>query len=546
MQLFPRDPPWDGEFEPFRPSKPLLQQPTRHRSPEDTSLTSLLIKNARVVDGTGAPPTNADIAIDGDLIAAVATGLDIDAEHVIDASGAVASPGFIDVHSHGGAGIIERPTADSKVHDGVTTEVLGNCGSSPFPSEKFRSAAEFFDAVDEAGTSINRAFLAGMGSIRSFVMGPGAVAASPDELGAMRGELARSIEEGAFGVSTGLIYPPGCFATREEMAEVIKTAGEADALYVTHMRDEGDEIEDAIGEAEFIARASGTRLHISHVKLSGKRNWHKIDWLEERLRGLIDGGVDLACDRYPYTASATDLGVLLPNWVHDGAAQQRMERLGDSDARSRIESEILGNHPEPEYWDTVLVSAVPEGEDAAYNGKTLAEVAAMRGERPAETIMNLLARRESVPAIVIFCMCEENLRRILSWPFVAAGSDARARIAAEKFGTDKPHPRAYGTFARFLGRYVREENVLSLEEAVRRITSLPAERLGLRDRGVIREGALADITILDPDTIADRATYHDPHQASAGILHVIVNGQPVIENGSHNGALPGRILRRSG
>ena len=413
-------------------------------------------------------------------------------------------------------------------------------------TEKFPSADAFFGLVDEVGTSVNRAFLAGLGSIRASVMGLGGGAASPDQIGTMHDTLARCIEEGAFGVSTGLIYPPGCFTTREEMAEVVKAAGDAGALYATHMRDEGDVIDDAIDEAAFIARAGGARLHISHVKLSGKRNWHKIDWLEERLRGLIDGGLDLACDRYPYTASATDLGVLLPNWVHDGTAQQRMERLGDSDARGRIESEVLGNHPEPEYWDTVLISAMPEGGDAAYNGKTLAEVAAMRGERPVETVMNLLARRESMPAIVIFCMCEENLRRVLSWPFVAAGSDARARTASEKDGTDKPHPRAYGTFARLLGRYVREENVLSLEEAVRRITSLPAERLGLSDRGVIREGAAADITIFDPDAIADRATYHEPHQPSAGILHVIVNGRPVIENGSHNGALPGRVLRRSG
>jgi N-acyl-D-amino-acid deacylase len=499
-----------------------------------------------VIDGTGSPAVNANIAVENDLITAVAPDLNIDAEQVIDARGAVASPGFIDMHSHGGAGIIERTTADSKAHDGVTTEVLGNCGSSPFPTDKFPSADAFFGLVDEVGTSINRAFLAGLGSIRAAVMGSGAEPASPEQIRTMRDTLAGCIEEGAFGVSTGLIYPPGCFTTREEMAEIAKAAGDAGALYATHMRDEGDEIEDAIDEAAFIAKASGARLHISHVKLSGKRNWHKIDWLEERLRGLIDSGIDLACDRYPYTASATDLGVLLPNWAHDGAAQQRMERLGDADARGRIESEILGDHPEPEYWDTALISAVPEGEDTAYNGKTLAEVAAMRDERPVETIMNLLARRESMPAIVIFSMCEENLRRVLSWPFVAAGSDARARIASEKFGTDKPHPRSYGTFARFLGRYVREENVLALEEAVRRITSLPAERLGLRDRGVIRAGALADITIFDPDTIADRATYHEPHQPSAGILHVIVNGQPVIENGSHNGALPGRILRRSG
>jgi N-acyl-D-amino-acid deacylase len=367
-----------------------------------------------------------------------------------------------------------------------------------------------------------------------------------NEMERMKELVRRGMEDGAIGMSTGLIYPPGCFAAREEMAAVVRAAGEAGALYATHMRDEGDEIEDAIGEAEFIARTAGARLHISHVKLSGKRNWHKIDWLEERLRGMIDGGIDLACDRYPYTASATDLGVLLPNWVHDGAPQRRLERLGDADARGRIEREILGNHPEPEYWDTVLISSVPEGEDAAVNGRTLTEVAAMRGERPVETVMNLLARHERMPAIVIFCMCEENVRRVLSWPFVATGSDARARVPSERAAAERPHPRSYGTFARFLGKYVREEKLLPLEEAVRRITSLPAERLGLRGRGVIREGALADITIFDPEAVADRATYADPHQPSAGMLHVIVNGRPVIENGAHNGALPGRMLRRSG
>jgi len=474
----------------------------------------------------------------------VGPGLDVDADVVIDAAGAVAAPGFIDIHSHGGTGILERAGADSKVHDGVTTEVLGNCGSSPFPTERFRSAADFLEAVDTAGTAVNRVLLAGLGSIRSFVMGPGAGAASAEQIATMRGELARCLDEGAFGVSTGLIYPPGCFASRGEMAGVISAAGERRALYVTHMRDEGSGIEAAIDEAEAVARAAGARLQIAHVKLSGERNWGKIDWLEERLGRLIDDGFDVACDRYPYTASATDLGVLAPQWVHDGPAADRMERLRDADTRRCVEDEILAEHPEPQYWESVLLSSVPGAEDAEYNGKTLAEAAGMRGERPVETLMNLLAEHEKLAAIVIFCMCEENVRRILSWPFVAVASDARARVAAEASGPDRPHPRAYGTFARFLGRYVRDEKLVPLAEAVRRITSLPAERLGLRDRGVVREGAFADITVFDPDTIADRATYDDPHRTSDGVLHVIVNGRPVIENGEHTDARPGRALRR--
>ena len=510
----------------------------------------MLIKGAFVIDGTGAPAAKADIAIDGDRVASIAPRINAPAEKIIHAHGAVAAPGFIDLHAHGGPGILKNPTADSKVHDGVTTEALGNCGSSPFPDHShdngYRSAADFFEAVEEAGTSINRAFLAGLGSIRSFVMGASSNAASPDDTRAMRNELARCLEEGVFGVSTGLIYPPGCFASREEMAEVAKAAGDAGALYATHMRDEGDDVEAAIAEAEFVAKASGTRLQISHVKLSGERNWRKMDWLDDRLHAMLEDGLDLACDRYTYTASATDMGVLLPNWVHDGPPEQRMARLRDPDLRGRIEDEVLAAHPEPAYWDGILISSVPEGEDPACGGRSLSEVAAMRGQRPIEVVIDLLAEHRQKPTIVIFCMCEENLRRVLSWPFVAVGSDARARVARNETGGDKPHPRAYGTFSRLLGRYVREEKLLSLEEAIRRITSLPAQRLGLADRGVLREGACADITVFDPDTIIDRATFTEPHQTSEGVLHVIVNGRLVIENGSHNGALPGRMLRRPG
>ena len=511
-------------------------------------LASLVIKGVRVIDGTGAPAREADIAIEGDKISRIAPDIDSPGEKTIRANGAVAAPGFIDMHAHGGTGILENQTAESKVHDGVTTEVLGNCGSSPFPGNPddggYRSAADFLDAVDKAGTSINRVFLAGQGSIREFVMGRGSRAASPQELAAMRAEADRCIEEGAFGISTGLIYPPGCFARREEIAEIAKAAGEVRGIYATHMRSEGDHVEEAIDEADFIARTSGARLQISHVKVAGKRNWHKIDWLDERLHSLAESDVDLACDRYTYIAAATDIASILPHWVQEGSDEQRMDRLKDPETRGRVEQEILAEHPEPEYWDSVVISWAPEGADPACQGKSLREIGEMRGERPVDALMNLLAEHKSKCAAVFFSMCEENLRRILSWPFVAGGSDARARVTANEPPGSKPHPRAYGTFSRLLGKYVREEKLLSLEEAVRRITSLPAGRLGLSDRGVLREGAFADITVFDPAAIASPATFTDPHQTSVGITYVLVNGRPVIENGEHNGQLPGRALRR--
>ena len=521
--------------------------PAADHSTEGPTLISLLIKGARVVDGTGAPAFEADIAVDADKISEIGPCIDAPAENVIDAAGCVAAPGFIDIHAHGGLTMLENITADSKAHDGVTTEVLGNCGFSPFPARPkesgFRSAAEFFTAIEKAGSSINRAFLTGLGAVRAFVMGDGADAPSPKDMKAMRLEVARSLEEGTFGVSSGLIYPPGCFASREEIAEVARPAGAVGALYATHMRSEGDDIETALEETEFVARTSGAAPQISHIKLSGRRNWHKIDWLETRLRGMLDDGLDLACDRYTYIASATDLGVVLPNWVHEGPAERRMQRLRDPEIRGRVEREVLTLHPEPEYWDSVLISSMPNGGEQAYVGKNLRQVADERNERPIDALFNLLASQKQKPSVVFFSMCEENLRRVLSWPFVGIGSDARARSHTEP-STEKPHPRAYGTFSRLMGRYVRDEKILPLEEAVRRVTSMPAGRLGLSRRGVLREGAFADVTIFDPETVTDRGTFTEPCRTPPGILYVLVNGRPVIENGKHTGALPGRMLRR--
>jgi N-acyl-D-amino-acid deacylase len=439
-------------------------------------------------------------------------------------------------------------SADSKLFDGVTTEALGNCGSTPFPAPtgdgRFRHADDFFSEVDLTGTAINRVFLVGLGTVRGLVIGRSDRAASPDEIAAMQNEVAVALADGCFGVSTGLIYPPGCFADAEEVAAVARPAGELGALYATHMRDEGVEIEAALDEAEHIAAASGCRLQVSHLKLGGRRSWDKIDWLERRMTAMRSR-IDAAADRYPYTAAATDIGVIVPQWVQEGHAEARMERLRDPDVRARVEAEVFELHPEPEYWDRIVISSVPESVDPAYNGLTVREIAEREGERPIDTVLNLLAEHPGKPAAVFFSMSEDNLRRIIAWPFVAVGSDARAHVPVGDALRTRPHPRAYGTFARALGVLCRDWGLFPLEEAVRKMTSLPASRLGLDDRGVVRPGAFADLALFDPETVRDRATYADPHQTSAGIPFVIVNGQVAVENGTATGRRPGRMLRKS-
>ncbi len=506
----------------------------------------MLIKNARVVDGTGAPAFEADIALKGDRIARIAPHLDGPAEQTLDAAGHIVAPGFIDIHSHGELHALTAQTADSKIHDGVTTEVLGNCGSTPFPSAHargFRTASAFFKQLSEHGSSINRAFLVGLGSLREFVMGRTDQPASPDEVAAMRSEAARALDDGVFGVSSGLIYPPGCFADRTELGAVAQAAGDVGALYATHMRSEGNQIEEALDEAEYIARTSGARLQISHLKLSGRPNWGKIDWLERRLLAMADT-VDLGCDRYPYTASATDMGVILPNWVHEGPVAMRIARLKDPETRARIAQEVRDSYPDPDSWGRVLITGMPRGGDPACVGHTVEAISRATGRTPVDVVLDLLAAHEGKPGVIFFSMSEDNLRRILTWPFVGVGSDARCQSPHGEDLRSRPHPRAYGTFCRWLGRYVRDEKLLPLEEAIRKITSLPAGRLGLTDRGVLREGAAADITVFNPETIIDQATFTEPHQFSVGIEHVIVNGRAVIEHGTHNGQLPGKVLKR--
>lgn len=523
----------------------------------------ILIVNGTVVDGTGAAGKPLDVGLSGERIRALADLQGQSARTVIDATGCIVAPGFVDIHSHGDTFTLACPRADSKVLDGVTTEVSGNCGASPFPlNQRMRDrisdsaqplgiqvdwpdADGFFARQEAVGTAINRAHLAGHGALRSFVIGRSAREPTAEELDLMRRELAVCLEQGALGLSSGLIYPPGCYATTHELIALCDVAAHYGVPYCTHIRSEGDAIESAVEEVAKVARATGVRVQLSHVKVSGRRNWGKIRWLKQKLSALRDEGVDLCGDRYPYIASSTDLDVVLPNWMLEGGPDAELERLATRETRDRAAEQVLASIPDAEYWNEIRISSVTSAKNRPLEGKSIAEVAALQHKSPIDTVFDLLIEEKRRVAVIIFCMCEENLREVLSWPFVMIGSDCAARADHGPTSKGKPHPRAFGTFARTLGRYVREEKVLRLEEALFKMTGQPANHFGLQERGCLKPGYFADVTIFHPEHISDQATYDNPQQYSKGIKYVLVNGKLVVAGGRHTGALPGHVLRRT-
>jgi len=522
----------------------------------------ILIKNGLVVDGTGRPGRTADLAVVGDRITAIAALPHGAGRRVIDAAGCVVAPGFIDIHSHSDFLWLLRPRSESKVMDGVTTEVCGNCGSSPFPlrgqllshrREGFRKygldvdwsdAQGFFRRAERTPASINRAFLVGHGALRACVAGFSSRKPSDAELREMSRELAAAIEAGAFGLSSGLEYPPGCYADADELASLCATARAAGGLYTTHMRNEGDSLEASVNETLSVARRSGVRVQISHLKTAGQDNWSKVEKLKALLEQAIADGVDLGCDRYPYVACSTDLDFLLPQWVYDGGIDAEIARLKDEKVRRDVAQQVVARFHAPDFWDTVLISSVYGLAHKDFEGKTVAQIAQQSGRSPIEVVFDLVIDERGRVGIVMFNMSEDNLCQILSWPFVMVGSDSSVRAVEGPLSDGKPHPRSYGTFSRVLARYWREKRVLGLEQAVWKMTGLPAQRLGLKDRGTLAVGRFADITIFDPSHVTDNATFENPHRYSSGIRHVLVNGQLTVEDGRHTGALNGRILRR--
>ena len=530
---------------------------------------ALIFENASVIDGTGRAAFAAEVALAGERIAAVAEKLPEELKRNVprvDLNGKTLAPGFIDIHAHGELEPLADNSAASKVTGGVTTEISGNCGIAPFPllgplRERFekearddygwgperlnwRGAGEYFQRLEEAGCAINRGFLAGHGALRAAVNGYGDNQFDTAGRKKLSAALEECLEAGCFGLSTGLVYPPGCFAPAEEIAGLAELCVRHGALYTTHMRSESDKLEDAIAETLDVCRRTGVRTQISHLKTAAKRNWHKIDFLEKALHQARRDGLDVHADRYPYIASSTGLDAVFSRWAYAGGASEEMKRLKDDATCARMEAEIVARNPSPDYWNGVQIAGVT---DPALRpriaGKTIAEIAAEWKMRPFDALRKILIEDDLRTSAIFFTMSEENLERIYSWDFVMVASDATARNVTGPTKTAAPHPRTFGTFPRALAKYWRERKVFSLEEAVRRMTGLPAEVFNLRDRGVIRPGAFADLAVFDPQTIRDEATYADSNRFSSGLARVYVNGALVVQDGKILAARPGKVLR---
>lgn len=524
-------------------------------------MKGLVFRGATVADGTGHAAFKADVAVAGERIVRVSaeSAEAADGFEIIDAAGAVLAPGFIDIHAHSDFSALALPLAESKSTQGVTTEVSGQCGFSPFPvcvdsaAELLRQAALWKVELDwqdyagyrrrleQAGSAINHRIFVGHGTLRSSVSDGEARPLNAAETAAMCKTASRALEQGASGVSAGLLYPPGCYGETDELVALGAAAAAADKPFAFHMRNEGERIIQALDEVLAVARDSGCRVHVSHLKVSGPENWQLMDTVLETIRQARNQGLRITADCYPYIASHTTLSVVLPHWVKEGGDVTLVERLRSQSMRQRIGAEVRQRYA-ADYWTRVTVSLVEKGGLEGLPGLTIAELAAQRRQDPVEVVLDIITESHNGVSAVFFSMSHENLLRVMAEPYVAVGSDAAAMpLAADKI-RGKPHPRGFGAFPRVFARLVRESGVFSLEEAVRRMTSLPARILGLPDRGVVREGAVADLVLFDASRFSDAATFKEPVRPPEGLAMVVTAGVPVWRNGEFTGQQPGRAL----
>ena len=496
----------------------------------------VLITGARVIDGSGTPWYYADIGIKGDSIAAVGLLPGASAAVRIDGRGLVASPGFIDIHSHGRRGIFAVPTAENYLREGVTTIVEGPDGSSPLP------LAPFLERVSKTPISINFATFVGQGTIRQNVVGLANRKATPEEIEKMKGLAAQAMRDGAFGLSTGLFYVPGNFTPTEEVIEIAKVVGRMGGIHISHMREEAAHVLDSVRETIRIGEEGGLPTQITHHKIIGKSNWGASVESLKLVEAARARGVDVTIDASPYTASSTGIAALFPQWALEGGQKSVVERLSAPEQRARIKTVIVQNIKfDRGAGDPKNIAIASCSFDRTLAGKNLAEITRARGVEPtienaADTAIEL--QQKGGCSAVYHAIGEEDVVRILRSPYTMIGSDGEIPV----FGQAAPHPRSYGTFARLLGVYVREQHVLTLEEGVRRMSGLTAARLKLWDRGLLRPGMKADVVLFDPDKIADRATFEKPHQYSVGVHDVLVNGKFVLRDGRVTSERPGRVL----
>lgn len=527
-------------------------------------MDDILIRGGMVIDGSGSPACVADVAIAGDRITAVGPALERTAHRVVDARGLTVTPGLIDIHTHSDFTLPVNTRAESKIRQGVTTEVIGNCGFSAAPAlpgtstmlAEYLSAsapwltfrdttfAEYLDTFP--ATSVNVIPQVGHNTLRLMTVGMEARAATAGELAAMAELLTEALDAGALGLSTGLFTAPGIHAGPEEVHALARVLKQRGARYSTHVRDEGNRVFEAVREAIALARSTGVHVQIAHLKLSGMDNWGGASKLLDEIDAARREGVPVDCDQYPYDTGTNPLRNLLPPWVQQGGIGAMLERLRDPTARARIREDLdrdgLNNFGRIPSWDAVRIALSAQQPELA--GRTLADIARERRQDPLDQVCDCIVTDRGHTRILVTSMAEQDVRAITGTPWVLVGSDGNSLAVHGVTSQGKPHPRFYGTHSRVLGACVRDLNLLTLEQAVHKMTGASATAIGLKDRGWLQPGMMADIAVFDAAVVADRSTYESPHQYAAGVSTVIVNGAVVVDDGDHTGAVPGRMIRR--
>ena len=536
------------------------------QNPSPAPLFDVVIKNGTVYDGTGGEGRLADVVLRGDRIVAVGDYKTAPAKLVIDAHGLAVAPGFVNMLSWSNESLIADGRSQSEIRQGVTTEIMGE-GESMGPVNnrvreemlrnqkdihyriEWTTLADYLRYLETRGISCNVASFIGATTIRENVIGFEDKAPTPPQLEEMRALVRQEMEAGALGIGTSLIYPPAFYAKTPELIELCKVAAKYQGKYISHMRSEGNQLLEALDELIRISREANIPAEVYHIKAAGKANWPKLDALLARIEAAQKEGLKITADMYTYTAAGTGLDACLPPWTEAGGYPALFQRLRDPATREKIAAQVRtpGNDWENLYLaagspEKILLVGFKSEKLKLLTGKSLAEVATMRGKDPVETIMDLIAEDESRIDSIYFLMSEENVRKEMAKPWISFGSDEASQASEGVFLKSNPHPRAYGNFARVLGTYVRDEKVISLGEAVRRLSALPATNLGLDHRGFLKEGMFADVVVFDPATVAGRATFPQPHQYAVGMKHIFVNGVQVLKEGEHTGATPGRAL----
>lgn len=538
-------------------------------APTEPEHFDVIIRGGDVYDGLGGAPVAADVALNGDRIAKIGDLSAATAEQEIDASGLAVSPGFINMLSWATESLIEDGRGMSDIKQGVTLEVMGEGWSMGPVNDDLRVLAksqqvdikyditwstlgEYLEFLENKGISPNVASYVGAATLRMMEVGFDNTRATDEQLARMQDHVRVAMREGAIGVGSSLIYAPGNFADTDELVALVSAAAEYDGRYISHIRSEGDRLEESVAELIHISRVTGAPAEIYHLKASGQPNWHKLENVFALIESAREEGLAITADMYTYTAGATGLDASMPLWVQEGGDEAWFARLENPEIRARVKAEMLSEDTD---WENLGLHAGPDGilfigfrnpELRPLIGKTLREVADMRGLEPADAAIDLVIEDRSRVSTVYFLMSEENVARKVAQPWVSFGSDAEAAAPEGVFLNSSTHPRAYGTFSRVLGKYSRDDGVITLQDAIRKMTSLPAANIGIRERGQLKAGFFADIVVFDPDAVQDHATFAKPLQYATGVEHVFVNGEQVLKDGEHTGATPGRVVRGPG